>query len=87
MFSLVNLTKVSTAVQSHVLLPSLVQNRISTDPGHSTRKSGHSYSQNHVNRSLLVCLRLAEWSPMGLRAPALDPSLDQHTGGPIQEQL
>ena len=77
MFSLVNLTKVSTAVQSHVLLPSLAQNRISTHPGHGIRISGHAYSQNHVNRSLLtVYLYLSKWSPMGLRALALDPSLD-----------
>ena len=31
-----------------------------------------------VDRSLLIVyLYLAEWSPMGLRAPALDPSQDQ----------
>ena len=77
MFPLDNLSRVSTAVQSHVLSPGMAQNRISTDPGHGIRISGHSYSQNHVDRSLLIVyLHLSKWSPMGLRELALDPSQD-----------
>ena len=74
MFALVNLTRVFTAVQSHVMSPTIrLENRISANPGDSTKFAGRFYSQFHdghsqePSRCVAFTLSGPSWAPAQVR--------------------